>query len=42
MHVQQKYKFLSDVVERIFDELIERPKNIEQATTDEKLIDLYD
>ena len=42
VHVQQKYKFLSDVVERIFNELIERPKTIEQATTDEKIIDLYD
>ena len=42
VHVQQKYKFLSDVVERIFDELIERPKKIEQATSDEKILDLYD
>jgi hypothetical protein len=29
VHVQQKYKFLSDAVEKIFDELVERPKTVE-------------
>jgi len=29
LHVQQKYKFLASVVERIFDELVERPKTVE-------------
>ena len=32
LHVQQKYKFLSDVVENIFSELVERPRTQNDAT----------
>lgn len=42
IHVQQKYKFLAPIVESIFDELIERPKNIRKREEVENAVEDFE